>query len=386
MSYNRFMPRPTLVPILTETDREQLHRWIDAYQTPQQVVLRSRIILLAADGATDPDIALQLGLNRKSVALWRHRFFDEGAPTLWEIASGRGRKPTYSAAKVKAIVDTTLQTKPEGMTHWSCRLMAEAQRVSKATVNRIWQSHNIKPHLVKNFKLSRDARFLQKLTDVVGLYLNPPEKAIVLCIDEKSQIQALDRTQPGLPWKKGRCGTMTHDYKRHGTTTLFAALELLEGKVVGQCSARHRHQEFLKFLRRLDREFPGDIALHLVMDNYGTHKTPEVQAWMRKHPRFVPHFVPTSSSWLNLVERWFGELTRKRIRRGVFTSVADLQTAIEEFLKVWNGNPKPFVWTATVESILAKLARCRQTLEQIQPGCTQPRRRAKQIDICETLH
>jgi transposase len=372
------MPRPTRIPELTETVREHLNRWISAHQTPQQVVQRSRIVLLAADGETDPDIADQLRLNRKSVALWRHRFLDEGAGTLWDVAPGRGRKPIYSAAKVKAIVEATLQTKPKGMTQWSCRLMADAQGVSKATVNRIWQSHNIKPHLVRNFKLSRDAKFLEKLTDVVGLYLNPPQKAIVLCIDEKSQIQALDRTQPGLPWKKGRCGTMTHDYKRHGTTTLFAALELLEGKVVGQCSARHRHQEFLKFLRRLDREFPGEAALHLVMDNYGTHKTPEVQAWMKKHPRFVPHFVPTSSSWLNLVERWFGELTSKRIRRGVFTSVADLQAAIGEFLNAWNERPKPFVWTATVESILAKLARCRQTLEQIEPGCTLPRRREKQ--------
>ena len=369
------MPRPTRVPEVTEIVQRQLNQWIAAHHTPQQLVQRSRIILLAANGETDLTIADQLQINRKSVALWRQRFIEHGVDTLWEIAPGRGRKPTYSAEKVKSIVDATLQTKPKGMTHWSCRLMAEAQGISKATVNRIWQSHNIKPHLVKNFKISRDARFLEKLTDVVGLYLNPPEKAIVLCIDEKSQIQALDRTQPGLPWKKGRCGTMTHDYKRHGTTTLFAALELLEGKVVGLCSARHRHQEFLKFLRRLDREFPGDVALHLVMDNYGTHKTPEVQVWLKKHPRFVPHFVPTSSSWLNLVERWFGELTRKRIRRGAFASVADLQHAIEEFLNAWNDKPKPFVWTATIESILAKLARCRQTLEKIEPGCTLPRHR-----------
>jgi transposase len=369
------MPRPTRVPELSETIREQLNRWIAAHQTPQQVVQRSRIILLAAQGDTDPSIADQLQLNRKSVALWRHRFIDEGVDTLWDIAPGRGRKPIYSVDRIKAIVDATLQTKPKGMTHWSCRTMAEAQGISKATVNRIWQSHNIKPHLTKTFKLSRDARFLEKLTDVVGLYLNPPQKAIVLCVDEKSQIQALDRTQPGLPLKKGRCGTMTGDYKRNGTTTLFAALELLEGKVIGQCSGRHRHQEFLKFLRRLDREFRGDMALHLVMDNYGTHKTPEVQAWMQKHPRFVQHFVPTSSSWLNLVERWFRELTTKRIRRGTFASVADLQLAISEFLEAWNENPKPFVWTATIESILAKLGRCRQTLEQIEPGCTLPRRR-----------
>ena len=330
------MPRSTRVPELTESDRQQLNRWIAAHQTPQQVVQRARIVLLAAQGKNDLDIADELQLNRKSVALWRYRFLDKGAATLWEVEQGRGRKPLYSAEKVKAIVDATLQTKPKGMTHWSCRLMAAAAGVSKATVNRIWQSHNIKPHLFRNFKLSRDAKFLEKLTDVVGLYLNPPQKAIVLCVDEKSQIQALDRTQPGLPWKKGRCGTMTHDYKRNGTTTLFAALELLEGKVIGQCYTRHRHQEFLKFLRRLDREFPGKVQMHLVMDNYGTHKTPQVQTWLKRHPRFVPHFVPTSSSWLNLVERWFGELTSKRIRRGRFASVPDLKAAIEGFLEAWN--------------------------------------------------
>jgi len=253
--------------------------------------------------------------------------------------------------------------------------MAEQQGVSKATVNRIWQSHNLQPHRTDRFKLSRDPKFLEKLTDVVGLYLNPPEKALVLCVDEKSQIQALDRTQPGLPLKKGRCGTMTHDYKRNGTTTLFAALELAQGKVIGQCYARHRHQEFLKFLKRLDGEFPPEKKLHLVMDNYGTHKHPNVKNWLQRHPRFVSHFIPTSSSWLNLIERWFGELTGKRIRRGAFVSVPDLVAAIEEYLNVWNENPTPLVWTATVESIVAKLTRCRQTLEKIQPGCTVPRSR-----------
>ncbi len=253
--------------------------------------------------------------------------------------------------------------------------MARAQGISKATVNRIWRSRQIQPHRTKGFKLSRDPHFLQKLTDVVGLYLNPPEKALVLCVDEKSRIQALDRTQPGLPLKKGRCGTMTHDYKRNGTTTLFAALEVAQGKVVGQCYARHRHQEFLKFLQRLDAEFPGDLKLHVVMDNYGTHKHPRVQRWLQRHERFVPHFIPTSSSWLNLAERWFGELTGKRIRRGVFLSVPDLQKAIEEFLAAWNQDPKPLIWTATVASIVEKLSRCRQTLEQIQPGCTRPRMR-----------
>jgi len=362
---------------LTETDRWEMERWVAAHKTPQQVAQRCRIVLAAARGMADKAIAGLMRINFKTVALWRQRFCAQGADTLWEVAQGRGRKPLYSPQKIKAIVGATLQTRPAGATHWSCRTMAKVQGVSKATVNRIWQSHRIKPHLSETFKLSRDAKFLEKLTDVVGLYLNPPEKALVLCIDEKSQIQALDRTQPGLPLKKGRCGTMTHDYKRNGTTTLFAALELAQGKVVGQCYARHRHQEVLRFLRRLDHEFPENLALHLVMDNYGTHKHPKVQAWLKAHPRFVPHFVPTSSSWLNLVERWFGELTSKRVRRGSFVSVADLVAAIEEYLAAWNKDPKPFVWTATVDSIIEKLNRCRQTLEQIQPGCTLPRSRKK---------
>ena len=346
-----------------------------AQGTPQQVVLRSRIVLAAAAAQSDSAIANELAINRKTVTLWRARFAEDGLTSLWEIAPGRGRKPTYDSAKIKAIVDTTLQSKPKGMTHWSCRLMAARQGVSKSTVSTIWRSHNLKPHRVKRFKLSRDPRFLEKLTDVVGLYLNPPQQALVLCVDEKSQIQALDRTQPGLPMKKGRCGTMTHDYKRNGTTTLFAALEVLEGRVVGQCYERHRHQEFMKFLRRLDHEFPGEVPLHLVLDNYGTHKHPKVRAWLKRHPRFIPHFVPTSSSWLNLIERWFGELTGKRVRRGSFANVDELQQAIAEFLAAWNEHPKPFVWTATVQMIQEKLTRCRQTLEQIQPGCTQPRRR-----------
>jgi len=273
-------------------------------------------VLAAAEGQSDSAIAQQLDVNRKTVTLWRARFIQEGVDSLWEVAQGRGRKPIYGPEKIQSIVDATLRTKPKGMTQWSCRLMAARQGVSKSTINNIWQSHNLKPHRVKTFKLSRDAKFLEKLTDVVGLYLNPPQQAIVLCVDEKSQIQALDRTQPGLPLKKGRCGTMTHDYKRNGTTSLFAALDVLQGRVIGQCYERHRHQEFLQFLRRLDQEFPGEIRLHLVMDNYGTHKQPKVQAWLKRHPRFVSHFVPTSSSWLNLVERWFGELTSKRIRRG----------------------------------------------------------------------
>jgi len=364
------MPRTKPALTLSSDEQQQIQHWLAAQGTPQGVALRCRIVLAAARGQSDVATAAQLQTSRPTVMLWRKRFAEQGLAGLWKIAPGRGRKPIYGPDQVKAVIDTTLQTKPKGMTHWSCRLMAKQQGLSKSTVSNLWRSHNIKPHRVKRFKLSRDPKFLEKLTDVVGLYLNPPQQAIVLCVDEKSQIQALDRTQPGLPLKKGRCGTMTHDYKRHGTTTLFAALERVQGKVIGQCYARHRHQEFLKFLRRLDHEFPGEVPLHLVMDNYGTHKHPRVQTWLQQHPRFVPHFVPTSSSWLNLVERWLGELTSKRIRRGSFFSVEELQQAIEEFLQAWNEQPKPFVWTATVESILEKLSRCRQTLERIQPGCT----------------
>ncbi len=362
---------------LSVEDQEQIGAWLRASSTPQQVALRCRIALAAAQGQQDLEIAAQLKVNRHTPALWRKRVAAEGIGCVWEMAPGRGRKPKYSQAQRDAILQATLQTKPKGMTHWSCRLMAQAQGVSKNTVNRLWQLHNVKPHLEKTFKLSRDPRFLDKLIDVVGLYLNPPSKAIILCVDEKSQIQALDRTQPGLPLKKGRCGTWTHDYKRNGTTTLFAALSLLDGKVIGQCVPRHRHQEFLKFLRRLDREFPEALTLHLVMDNYGTHKTPEVQRWLARHPRFVPHFIPTSSSWLNLVERWFGELTRKAVRRGAFVSVPDLIEAIEAFLAVWNEDPQPFLWTAKVETIMEKIQRARAKLEAIKPGCTQPRRRQK---------
>jgi hypothetical protein len=383
------MSRTSPIVILADADRKRLERWVAAHGTPQQVVLRCRIVLAAAAGRTTVEIGADSGVDVKTVALWRGRFAQTGPEGLWAIAAGRGRKPTYSPKKIKAIVQATLSSTPKGMTPWSCRLMAHAQGVSKSTVSTIWRSHNLKPHRVKSFKLSRDARFLEKLTDVVGLYLNPPDQALVLCVDEKTQIQALDRTQPGLPLKKGRLGTMPHDYKRNGTTCLFAALEILQGKVIGQCYTRHRHQEFLKFLRRLDAEFPGKVALHLVMDTYGTHKHPPVQAWLKRHPRFVPHFVPTSASWLNLVERWVGELTAKAVRRGSFGSVADLECAIAQFLDAWNENPKPFVWTATVESIQAKLARCRQTLEQIKPGYTAPRRRTKKTKspvISRTLH
>lgn len=345
--------------------RQVLEAWVRARSTPQSIVLRARIILLAAEGLSNRSIARELGTSRPTVILWRVRFEEGGTTALTEVQEGRGRKRTISAKKVKQIIDATLQTKPKGMTHWSCRLMAEAQGVSPATVQRIWDAHGLQPHRVKTFKLSRDPQFVEKLTDVVGLYMNPPDKAIVLCLDEKSQIQALDRTQPGLPMKKGRCGTMTHDYKRNGTTTLFAALDVLEGKVIGLCLPRHRHQEFLKFLRRLDREFPKELALHLIVDNYGTHNHDNVKKWLAKHRRFHLHFIPTSSSWLNLVERWFRELTDKRIRRGSFHSVKELIHAIHEFLEMNNDNPKPFMWTASVEAILRKVQRCKAVSETL---------------------
>jgi transposase len=371
------MPKVAGAVVLSEADRSQLETWVRAQFTPQQVALRSRILLLASAGKQDLEIASELNVNRHTPALWRKRFQTQGLEGLWEIQAGRGRKPTYDGDKVAAMVAATLQTKPKGSTHWSCRTMARAQKVSSSTINRMWQAYNLKPHRTRSFKLSRDVRFLEKLTDVVGLYLNPPDRSLVLCIDEKSQIQALDRTQPGLPLKKGRCGTFTHDYVRQGTTTLFAALEILEGKVIGQCFPRHRHQEFLRFLRRLDDEFPENLKLHLVLDNYGTHKHPKVEAWLQRHPRFTVHFIPTSSSWLNQVERWFGELTQKAVRRGTFISVAELQSVIEQFLQAWNEAPRPFVWTATVEKIMAKIERAREKLDEVKPGWSQRKKRKK---------
>jgi transposase len=369
------MSRKSIPVVLSEPEIVRLEQWIRAGSTPQQVVLRARMILEAAQGKGDKQIGVQLKVHRFTVALWRRRVRDDGIGCVWEIAPGRGRKPRYGAKTTAQIVEATLQSQPKGSTHWSTRTLAKAQAVSKNTIQRIWQEHQLKPHLTKSFKLSRDPKFLEKLTDVVGVYLTPPQNAIVLCVDEKSQIQALDRTQPGLPLKPGRCGTFTHDYKRNGTTTLFAALQMVEGRVIGECYPRHRHQEFLKFLRRLDAEFPGDVSLHLILDNYGTHGHERVRRWLANHSRFVLHFIPTSSSWLNLVERWFEELSEKAVRRGVFRSVKELQRAIQEFLTAWNANPSPFVWTASVEKILEKLARCQRRLEQIQPGCTQPRRK-----------
>ncbi len=344
---------------LPSDDRRVLETWVRAHNTPQSVAVRSAIVLAAADGVSNNQIAKDVGTTRTTVILWRDRYLAGGTAALTEIAPGRGRKPSIMSDKVASIVKATIETAPPGATQWSCRTMAKVADVSPDTVHRIWRDHGLRPHRVETFKLSNDPQFIEKLTDVVGLYLNPPDKAIVLCVDEKSQIQALDRTQPGLPMKRGRAATMTHDYKRNGTTTLFAALDVLHGTVVGECMPRHRHQEFMRFLRRLDREFPASLDLHLIVDTYGTHKHPKVRTWLIAHPRFHLHFTPTSSSWLNLVECWFSALTTKRIRRGSFVSVAALTAAIREYLSVHNADPTSFIWTASVRDILEKIARCR---------------------------
>jgi transposase len=303
------------------------------------------------------------GQSKPTVWRWQRRFMEEGvAGLLRDKTRPPGRKPVAPAVVTQVLTKTASET-PADATHWSARAMAQAVGISTRSVQRIWEKHGLKPHRVETFKVSNDPRFAEKLVDIVGLYLDPPDKALVLAVDEKSQIQALDRTQPGLPLKKGRAGTLTHDYKRNGTTTLFAALNILDGTVIGQCMDRHRHQEFTKFLRKIDRSTPVD--LHLIVDNYATHKHPEVVKWLERHPRFHLHFIPTSSSWLNLVERFFAEITRKRIRRGVFKSVLDLEVAIYRYLAEHNERPKPFVWTATAEKILDKVARARVALKTV---------------------
>src|SRR5215210_2765428 len=363
--------------VLTHDQKQTLQQWARGRSLPARQVERARIVLLAADGKQDLEIAAEIGISNQKAARWRKRFLKLGLIGLEKDAPRPGRTPTITAAKVQEVVRKTTQEKPGNSTHWSTRTMAEAAGLSEKSVRRIWRKHGLKPHLSRTFKVSNDPQFAEKLEAIVGLYLNPPEHAIVLCADEKSQIQALDRTQPGLPIKKGRCGTMTHDYKRNGTATLFAAMNTLDGTVISMCDDRHRHQEWLKFLRVIDDVTPSGREIHLIADNYATHKHPKVKAWLKRHPRLVPHFVPTSSSWMNLVERWFGHLDNKAIRRGVFLSVGDLQSSIEAFLAAWNQDPKPFVWTATVESIQEKLSRCRQTLEQIKPGCTSPKSRTR---------
>lgn len=344
---------------MTAEQKAQLEAWVRAPSTPQKIVLRSRICLLACEGKANRQIALELGTSRPTVLLWREHFAQVGTQGLEHEPARQPSSRRLDEQLIRKILDTTLQVTPPDATHWSTRTLGHHLGVSHMSVARVWDAHGLQPHRVRTFKLSRDKEFVEKLTDVVGLYLNPPDKALVLCVDEKSQIQALDRTQPGLPLKRGRCGTMTHDYVRHGTTTLFAALNVLEGTVIGGCFERHRHEEFLRFLRQVDRQTPAELQLHLIVDNYATHKHPQVKRWLKRHRRFHLHFTPTSSSWLNLVERWFGEITRKRIRRGSFKSVKELIEAINQYIRHNNENPKPFVWTKRVDQILEKVHRCK---------------------------
>ena len=356
------MSRTAAPIILSPDEHATLVTWAHGRRLPLRLVQRAKIIQLAAEGMPSQDIARTMRVSRPTVQLWRQRFLALRLPGLRKDAPRPGRIPRISTRKIKAVVDATLHSTPPHATHWSVRSMAKAQGLSRMAIQRIWNQHNLNPHLVKTFKLSRDKQFVEKLTDVVGLYLNPPDKSLVLCVDEKSQIQALDRTQPGLPIKKGRAGTMTHDSIRHGTTTLFAALSMLDGQVIGDCMPRHRHQEFVRFLKKIDSETPAGLLVPLIVDNYGTHKHPRVTAWLRRHPRFHLHLIPTSSSWLNMVERWFRELTDKRIRRGVFRSVPELVAAIQGYVNHHNQNPKVFVWTASVERIMAKVAKCKEVL------------------------
>ena len=337
--------------MMSDGQREILECLAGSGTAAHRDMIRAKALLLAADGLASTAIAGRLEVSPASVVAWRDRFGEEGVATIGRVRPGRGRKPSITSEKIDEIVGLTQKARPEGETYWSCRSMAEAGGVSPATVQRIWSARGLKPHRVKTFVLSNGKRFEEKLVDVVGLYMCPPDKAIVLCMDEKSHIQALRRTQPPPPTNKGRAATMTHEYKRNGTTTLFAALNVLTGMVTGQCLPRHRNDEFVKFLRRIDRQTPKGLHVHLIIDNHATHNHPNAEAWLVKHPRFHVHFTPTSSSWLHLVERWFHEITDKTIRRGVFHSVPDLIAAIEHHLNASNTNPKPFQWTATTESI-----------------------------------
>jgi transposase len=349
---------------LSEEQRVTLESWSRGRKTPARLVLRAKIVLHAAEGLENREIAIKLGTDRESVGRWRSRFAKLGLAGIEKDAPRSGRKPSIPRSTVEEIVRLTTRSKPKNATHWSTRSMARASGVSAKTVHRVWQANELKPHLSRTFKVSNDPKFLEKLTDVVALYLDPPEHALVLCADEKSQIQALDRTQPGLPIKKGRCGTMTHDYKRNGTTTLFAAIELLSGTVIGECMSRHRHQEWIKFLRTIDDQTPAHLGLHLIVDNYATHKHPKVQSWLKRHPRFHIHFTPTSASWLNLIERFFRDLTEREIRRGTFRNVDTLIEVITTYIGHHNAEPKSFKWTATAEQIMEKVTRAKLRVQK----------------------
>jgi transposase len=349
--------------VLRKEERGVLAGWVRARTTPRRLVERARIVLEAAESRTPTEIARAVGTQRATVYKWLRRFEKGRIAGIEHEAPGRGRKATISEEAIKAVVARTLSQTPRAATHWSTRTMAEASGLSPSTVGRIWRTQGLKPHLVRGFKVSTDKAFLGKFADVVGLYLDPPANAIVLSVDEKSQVQALDRTQPGLPLKRGRAGTMTHDYKRNGTTTLFAAMDYVTGTVLGKCMARHRHQEFLQFLRHMDRHTEGGKYVHVILDNYATHKHPAVLRWLARHPRFKFHFVPTSCSWMNLVERFFRELTDKRIRRGSFANIPELIAAIEDYVSHHNERGRPFVWTAKAADILEKMLRAQRALE-----------------------
>jgi transposase len=349
--------------VLDKGEKEALAQLARGRSLPARLVERARIVLRAAAGLQDQQIASELGITPEKAARWRNRYVDGGIQALGKDASRPGRPRTITDAQVAEVIQKTTQEKPANATHWSTRTMAAASGLSEASVRRIWHANGLKPHLVKTFKISHDVRFAEKLNAIVGLYLNPPEHAIVLCVDEKSQIQALDRTQPGLPIKKGRCGTMTHDYKRNGTATLFAAMNTLDGTVISMCDDRHRHQEWLKFLRVINEVTSPKKDLYLIVDNYATHKHPKVKRWLNRHPRFHIHFTPTSTSWLNMVERFFRDLTQNRLRRGVFHDAEELIMAIGEYIDKHNQSPKPFVWTAKASDILEKVKRARRTLD-----------------------
>jgi len=350
---------------IPEQDGKILQKLVHAPSTPQGIALRARIVLLAGEGLANYAIATKLSIGRPTVILWRNRFTRMGTSGLLHVEQGRGRKPEIAQKKIASIVHDTLYTTPKEATHWSTRNLAKKHNVSCTFVKKVWDAHGLKPWLVRTFKLSNDKHFIEKLKDVVGLYLNPPDHALVFSIDEKTQIQALDRTQLPLPLTRGKKQTVTHDYKRHGTTTLFAALHILKGEVIGKCTKRHRHQEFIQFLNRIDKAVLADLDIHCIVDNYSTHKHMRVKEWLTKHPRFHLHFIPTSSSWLNLVERWFREITTKRIRRGTFRSVPELVTAIENYIKENNLHPKPFIWTKTADEIIAKVNRCKPILNSL---------------------
>ena len=349
--------------VLDDAQREKLVKLAHSNTTEVRLARRAGIVLLAADGLDNRKIAELMGVGRIQVGRWRERYLAGGLAAIEQDLPRSGRKPKVDAAE---IVRLTTQTKPKAATQWSTRTLAAVAGVSDTTVLRIWRARGLKPHLVKRFKVSRDPKFVEKLEDIVGLYMSPPEHALVLCCDEKSQVQALDRTQPGLPIKKGRAATMTHDYKRNGTTTLFAAMSMLDGSIISRCEQRHRHIEWLTFLRQINRETPQDKSLQLICDNYATHKHPKVKEWLARHPRIHLHFTPTSASWLNMVERFFRDITTERLRNGVFRSVPELTIAIKEYIAVHNKNPKPFVWTKSARDILQKVIRANRRLSSKQ--------------------